>query len=43
MASYPAAGSPAVSFDLADTEGVARRSADYAGSWLLLVFLRHLR
>ena len=40
-------GTPAVPFELADTDGAVHRLADYtedagAGRWLLLVFHRHL-
>ncbi len=37
------AGRPASDFHLPDTEGCEHRLADYRGSWLLLVFHRHLR
>ena len=37
------AGEPAADFHLPDTEGRRHRLADYRGSWLLLVFHRHLR
>jgi peroxiredoxin len=33
---------PAVPFQLPDASGRIHRLADYAGSWLLLVFHRHL-
>jgi len=35
-------GQPAVDFDLCDADGNARRLDDYQGSWLLMVFHRHL-
>jgi peroxiredoxin len=35
-------GRPAVPFALSDTFGRLHRLEDYAGSWLLLVFHRHL-
>ncbi len=35
-------GHPAVPFALPDTSGVRRRLDEFAGSWLLLVFHRHL-
>ena len=35
-------GKPAVPFSLADTAGNHHRLADYQGSWLLMVFHRHL-
>ena len=34
---------PAVDFRLRDGAGRERRLSDYRGSWLLLVFHRHLR
>ncbi|MCG8420485.1 MAG: peroxiredoxin family protein [Proteobacteria bacterium] len=34
--------SQAVPFELLDSQGNWHRSGDYAGSWLLLVFHRHL-
>ena len=37
-----AEGLPAVDFRLEDTLGGQHRLADYRGSWLLLVFHRHL-
>jgi peroxiredoxin len=33
---------PAVPFELADAEGKRHSLEQYRGSWLLLVFLRHL-
>ena len=36
-------GRPAAGFHLPDTEGREHRLTDYRGSWLLLVFHRHLR
>lgn len=35
-------GHGALSFSLPDTEGKIHRLEDYAGNWLLMVFLRHL-
>ena len=35
-------GKRAVEFDLQDTAGVRHRLSDERGSWLLLVFHRHL-
>ncbi len=35
-------GSPAIDFELPDADGVIHRLAQYAGSWLLVVFHRHL-
>lgn len=35
-------GKPAVSFALPDSQGRMCHLTDYAGSWLLLVFHRHL-
>ena len=35
-------GSPAVDFELSDTEGRVHRLEQYRGKWLLLVFHRHL-
>ncbi len=35
-------GSPAVKFELPDAGGVTHGLSEYAGSWLLLVFHRHL-
>ncbi len=35
-------GHPAVPFELTDADGVLRRLEDFVGSWLLLVFHRHL-
>jgi peroxiredoxin len=35
-------GTPAVPFELRDSEGVTQRLADHAGRWLWLVFHRHL-
>ena len=35
-------GQPAVAFELPDTSGRVHRLGDYDGSWLLLVFHRHL-
>ncbi len=35
-------GSPAVDFELPDAAGVMHRLSQYAGSWLLVVFHRHL-
>lgn len=35
-------GKPAVPFMLRDSEGKSHGLKDYAGSWLLLVFHRHL-
>jgi len=35
-------GKPAVPFSLTDADGTMHQLADYAGSWLLLVFHRHL-
>ncbi|MCP4784115.1 MAG: redoxin domain-containing protein [Fuerstiella sp.] len=35
-------GSPAVTFELPDAGGGLHRLSDYAGSWLLLIFHRHL-
>jgi len=32
----------AVDFELPDSDGKLHRPADYRGSWLLLVFHRHL-
>jgi len=32
----------AISFNLSDSEGIVHRLSDYSGSWLLMVFLRHL-
>lgn len=33
---------PAVPFELQEASGKTSRLADYSGSWLLMVFLRHL-
>lgn len=33
---------PAIPFTLTDSAGVVHRLDDYRGSWLLLVFHRHL-
>ena len=38
---YP--GEPAVPFRLRDASGSQHELEDYRGSWLLLVFHRHLR
>jgi len=35
-------GQPAVPFQLLDSEGHSHRLEDYRGSWLLMVFHRHL-
>jgi hypothetical protein len=35
-------GQPAFPFDLLDAEGKSHRLGDYRGSWLLMVFHRHL-
>ena len=35
-------GKPAFSFNLPDTNGVQHQLADCRGSWLLMVFHRHL-
>jgi len=35
-------GQPAIPFNLTDSEGKHHRLEDYKGSWLLLVFHRHL-
>ncbi len=35
-------GSPAADFELPDAAGVMHRLSRYAGSWLLVVFHRHL-
>lgn len=35
-------GEPAFEFSLPDINGKVHRMRDYAGSWLLLVFHRHL-
>jgi peroxiredoxin len=35
-------GQPAVPFTLLDAEGKPYRLDDYRGSWLLMVFHRHL-
>jgi peroxiredoxin len=35
-------GQPAVPFGLSDAEGKVRRLEEYRGSWLLMVFHRHL-
>lgn len=35
-------GQPAVPFQLLDSEGHSHRLEDYHGSWLLMVFHRHL-
>ena len=35
-------GRGALSFSLPDTAGKMHRLEDYAGNWLLMVFLRHL-
>jgi peroxiredoxin len=35
-------GKKAREFDLRDTAGIRHCLADFAGSWLLLVFHRHL-
>ena len=35
-------GKPAVPFTLHDSAGRSHTLADYAGSWLLMVFHRHL-
>jgi peroxiredoxin len=37
------AGAPAAAFSLRDTRGSLHTLDRYAGSWLLLVFHRHLR
>lgn len=37
------AGTRAVPFELEDAFGTVHRLEQYAGSWLLLVFHRHLR
>jgi len=35
-------GSPAIAFELKDAGGIVHRLQQYAGSWLLMVFHRHL-
>jgi peroxiredoxin len=35
-------GKPALPFALQDSSGVTRRLEDFKGSWLLMVFHRHL-
>lgn len=35
-------GRPAIPFALPDTQGRIHRLEDYKGSWLLMVFHRHL-
>jgi len=35
-------GKPAFSFNLPDTNGATHQLADYRGSWLLMMFHRHL-
>jgi peroxiredoxin len=35
-------GKPAIPFDLPDRDGHTHRLDDYRGSWLLMVFHRHL-
>jgi peroxiredoxin len=35
-------GQPAIPFALFDSNGVEHRLEDYRGSWLLLMFHRHL-
>ncbi len=35
-------GKPAVPFELRDSDGRNHSLSDYSGSWLLLVFHRHL-
>ncbi len=35
-------GQPALAFNLTDSGGNVHRLKDYRGSWLLLVFHRHL-
>ncbi len=35
-------GSPAVEFELQDTQGNTHTLAEFSGRWLLLVFHRHL-
>jgi peroxiredoxin len=35
-------GKPAFAFNLRDTRGELHQLADYRGSWLLMVFHRHL-
>jgi peroxiredoxin len=35
-------GQPAFPFELSDSEGKTHRIDDYRGSWLLMVFHRHL-
>ncbi len=35
-------GQAAVDFELTDAQDAVHRLGDYAGSWLLLVFHRHL-
>jgi peroxiredoxin len=35
-------GKPALPFTLSDSSGRVHRSSDYRGSWLLMVFHRHL-
>lgn len=36
------AGTVAYSFNLPDTNGIFHQLADFSGSWLLMVFHRHL-
>ena len=42
MAQPDKAGFPAVPFAMTDTDGILHRLDEYAGSWLLMVFHRHL-
>ena len=35
-------GQPAIPFELFDADGTSHRLEDYRGSWLLMVFHRHL-
>jgi peroxiredoxin len=35
-------GKPAIPFTLSDEQGRTHQLTDYTGSWLLLVFHRHL-
>ena len=35
-------GQPAIPFELMDLDGKSHRLEDYRGSWLLMVFHRHL-
>lgn len=42
MAQAHKVGYPAVPFEMLDTNGIRHRLDEFAGSWLLMVFHRHL-